>query len=50
MIDHFEIIGHDSPRPDAKRIFLCDGTGSGIFRPETDLELSPWRPNTTPAE
>lgn len=50
MIDRFEIIGHDSPRPDAERIIFCDGTGGGIFQPETDLELSHWRPNKTPTE
>jgi hypothetical protein len=50
MIDRFEIIGHDSPRPDAEHIIFCDGTGGGIFRKSTDLELSHWRPNCTPAE
>jgi hypothetical protein len=50
MIDRFEIIGHDSPRPNAERILFCDGTGGGIFRPANDLELSHWRPNCTPAE
>lgn len=50
MIERFEIVGHDSTRPDAERILLCDGTGGGIFRTQTDLELSHWRPNTTPTE
>ena len=50
MIDRFEIIDHDSPRPDAKHILFCDGTGGEVFRPETDLELSHWRPNCTPRE
>jgi hypothetical protein len=50
MIDRFEIIGHDSPRPSAEHILFCDGTGGQIFRPETDLELSHWRPNCTPPE
>jgi hypothetical protein len=50
MIDRFEIIGHDSPRPDTDQIIFCDGTGGGLFRGETDLELSHWRPNRTPAE
>jgi hypothetical protein len=50
MINRFEIIGHESPRPDAEHIIFCDGTGGGIFRPATDLELSHWRPNCTPAE
>jgi hypothetical protein len=50
MINRFEIIGHDSPRPDAEHIIFCDGTGGSLFRPATDLELSHWRPNCTPAE
>jgi uncharacterized protein DUF6687 len=50
MIDRFEIISHDSPRPNAEHIVFCDGTGGGIFRPATDLELSHWRPNCTPRE
>jgi hypothetical protein len=50
VIDRFEIVGHDSPRPEAERIIFCDGTGGGVFQPETDLELSHWRPNKTPVE
>jgi len=50
MIDRCEIVTHDSPRPDVERIVFCDGTGGGISRPETDLELSHWRPNKTPAK
>lgn len=50
MIDHFEIIGHDSPRPAAERIIFCDGTGGALFQPGSDFELSHWRPNTTPAQ
>ena len=50
MIDRFEIVGHNSSRPEAERIIFCDGTGGDIFQPETDLELSHWRPNKTPAE
>lgn len=50
MINRFDIIGHDGPRPDAERIVYCDGAGGSIFRPETDLELSHWRPNRTPRE
>lgn len=50
QVERFEIVGHDSPRPEAERIIFCDGTGGSIFRPETDLELSHWRPNKTPAE
>jgi hypothetical protein len=50
MIDRFEIIGTSSPRPEADRIIFCDGTGGGLYRADTDLELSHWRPNRTPAE
>lgn len=50
MIDRFEIIDSHSPRPDAERILFCDGTGGRLFRSETDLELSHWRPNRTPTE
>jgi hypothetical protein len=50
MVDRFEIIEHDSPRPNAERIIFCDGTGGSIYRSETDLELSHWRPNHTPKE
>ena len=49
QIDRFEIVGHDSPRPEAERIIFCDGTGGSSYQPETDLELSHWRPNQTPA-
>ncbi|HUY32026.1 MAG TPA: DUF6687 family protein [Pirellulales bacterium] len=48
MIDRFEIVGHADPRPEAEQIIFCDGTGGGVFRAETDLELSHWRPNRTP--
>ena len=50
MIERYEIIDHDSSRPAAERILFCDGTGGSLFREETDLELSHWRPNRTPAE
>lgn len=50
MIERFEIVGHDSPRPDAERIVFCDGAGGSLFRQGADLELSHWRPNRTPAE
>jgi hypothetical protein len=49
MIDRFEIIGSGSSRP-AGSIIFCDGTGGGFFQPDTDLELSHWRPNRTPTE
>lgn len=47
MIDRFEIVDSDSPRPAAERIVFCDGTGGDLFQAETDLELSHWRPNRT---
>ena len=50
MIDRFEIVDNNSPRPDAEKIIFCDGTGGRLFRHETDLELSHWRPNVTPTE
>jgi hypothetical protein len=50
MIDHFEIVGSQSPRPDADQIIFCDGTGGRHFRAGADLELSHWRPNQTPVE
>lgn len=50
MIDRFEIVGSGSPRPNAERIIFCDGTGGRLFRADTDLELSHWRPNRTPTE
>jgi hypothetical protein len=40
VIDRFEIIDHDSPRPEAERILFCDGTGGKLFGAETDSELS----------
>jgi len=48
QIDGFDVIGHGAPRPDADRILFCDGTDSDLFRAETDVELSHWRPNHTP--
>lgn len=50
MIKRFEIVDHGSGRPDAERIVFCDGAGGAMFRDETDLELSHWRPNRTPTE
>jgi len=47
MIARFEIVTSKSPRPDAERIIFCDGSGGTLFRAETDLELSHWRPNQT---
>ena len=49
MIKRYEILDPGSPRPGAERIVFCDGAGGRLFRPETDLELSHWRPNRTPA-
>src|SRR5690554_1207565 len=50
MINRFEIMSKRSPRPEGEAIIFCDGTGGDWFRPETDLELSHWRPNRTPKE
>jgi len=50
VIDRFEIVAPGSPRPQAERIIFCDGTGGALFQAATDLELSHWRPNCTPAE
>ncbi len=50
MIDRFEFVDSTSARPDADRIIFCDGTGGRLFRAESDLELSHWRPNRTPTE
>jgi hypothetical protein len=50
MIERFEIIDLGDGRPDAERIVCCDGSGGEWFRDETDLELSHWQPNRTPAE
>src|SRR6185369_5178391 len=50
MIDRFEIVEFGAPRPNAQRIIFCDGSGREQFRVETDLDLSHWRPNRTPAE
>jgi hypothetical protein len=50
LINRFEIVGNDSPRPESDAIIFCDGTGGNLFRPDTDLELSHWRPNQAPVE
>jgi hypothetical protein len=47
MIDRFEIIDHAAPRSEAESIIFCDGAGGSLYRAETDLELSHWRPNRT---
>jgi hypothetical protein len=49
-INRFEILGSGSVRPDAEQILFCDGTDDRLFRGETDLELSHWRPNRTPVK
>lgn len=50
QINRFEIVGKGSARPGEGPIIFCDGTGGGMFRPDSDLELSHWRPNTTPRQ
>ena len=50
MIERFEIVSSNIARPNAAQIIFCDGTGGNMFCAETDLELSHWRPNRTPAE
>ncbi|HWB13702.1 MAG TPA: DUF6687 family protein [Pirellulales bacterium] len=50
LIDRFEIVSKGSGRPGDGPIIFCDGTGGSLFRPATDLELSHWRPNTTPQQ
>jgi hypothetical protein len=49
MFSRFLILDSRASRPVAERIAFCDGTGGRLFRPETDVELSHWRPNCTPA-
>jgi hypothetical protein len=49
-IDRFEIVGKGSARPGTGPIIFCDGTGGNLFQSHTDLELSHWRPNTTPQQ
>lgn len=50
LIDHFEVVGKGSARPGDGPIIFCDGTGGSMFQPASDLELSHWRPNTTPQQ
>lgn len=50
MINRFEILGAGAVRPDVERVLFCDGTDGRIFHPDTDLELSHWRPNRTPTQ
>lgn len=50
MINRFEIMTKESPRPSGEAIIFCDGTGGDWYEPKTDLELSHWRPNRTPIE
>jgi len=49
MIERFIILKSNDPRPPDERIIFCDGAGGRLFRSETDIELSHWRPNRTPA-
>ncbi|MGD9722928.1 MAG: DUF6687 family protein [Pirellulales bacterium] len=49
MINRFLILDHDASRPAAEHVVFCDGSGGGQFREGTDVDLSHWRPNRTPA-
>ena len=43
------ITGSRHPRPPARRVAFCDGSTDSTWRDDTDLELSHWIPNRTPA-
>lgn len=45
----FHVTGSRAPRPAARRAIYCDGGIDAEFRDGTDLELSHWIPNRTPA-
>jgi hypothetical protein len=45
----FHIEGSRRPRPPSARTLYCDGSHGADFRPHSDLELSHWVPNLTPA-
>ena len=45
----FHITGSRTPRPSSGRTIFCDGGRDESYRDETDLELSHWIPNATPA-
>lgn len=50
MVEEFYILGSKTKRPDSRKTIFVDGSGDLSFRPELDLELSHWIPNTTPKE
>ena len=44
------VLGSKRPRPESSATLFCDGSADGSFREGTDVELSHWIPNRTPAE
>ena len=46
---HIHLEGSRRPRPPSARTIYCDGAHDAALRPGTDLELSHWVPNLTPA-
>lgn len=48
MISEFYISGSDVQRPPIQKTIFADGSADESFRPDIDLELSHWVPNTTP--
>ncbi len=49
MIPGFHVSGSKTPRPESRRTIFADGSADQSFREGTDLELSHWVPNRTPA-
>lgn len=45
----YHVTGSASLRPASSRTAFCDGSGDATFRDGTDVELSHWIPNRTPA-
>ena len=50
VTDRLYIEGTTHPRPAAECVIYADGAGAGRVRVGTDVELSHWVPNQTPAE
>ncbi|CEH29065.1 hypothetical protein AM501_02775 [Aneurinibacillus migulanus] len=48
MIPYFYILGSKTERPVSCRTIFTDGAPDATFRPDIDMELSHWIPNTTP--